>query len=52
MVSPDEVLSFWLDDVGEKGWYAQSDTLDKTIRDRFGEAWQRARERGGAYFGW
>lgn len=44
MVSPDEVLSFWLDDVGEKGWYEQSDTLDKTIRDRFGEAWKRARE--------
>ena len=43
MVNPDDVLKFWLDDVGEEGWYAQSDTLDAKIRDRFGEAWEKAR---------
>jgi len=44
MVSPDEVLSFWLDDVGEDGWYKVSDELDKRILDRFHDAWVKARE--------
>ena len=43
MVNPDDVLKFWLDDVGEEGWYAQSDTLDAKIRDRFEGAWEKAR---------
>ncbi len=43
MVDPDSVLKFWLDDVGEVGWYAQSDALDDSIRDKFGEAWEKAR---------
>ena len=43
MVDPDSVLKFWLDDVGEAGWYAQSDALDDSIRDKFGEAWEKAR---------
>ena len=50
MVSPDEVLSFWLDDVGEDGWYKVSDELDKRILDRFHDAWVKARE--GAYALW
>ncbi len=44
MVAPDDVLSFWLDDVGEAGWYNASDELDQTIRDRFENAWHRARK--------
>ena len=43
MVSPEDVLSFWLDEVGEKGWYASDDALDQQIRDRFEGAWQQAR---------
>lgn len=43
MVNPREVLDFWLDDVGPKGWYEASDTLDQQIRDRFLETWQAAR---------
>ncbi len=42
MVSVEEVLSFWLDEVGPEGWYAQDDALDARIRDRFLEAWQQA----------
>lgn len=34
--SPDEVLSFWLDEIGPKGWYAGGDDLDARIRDQFG----------------
>lgn len=44
MVGPQEVLSFWLDEIGPDGWYAQSDTLDAKIRDRFQTTWQGASE--------
>ena len=44
MTAPDDILKFWLDDVGEKGWYDQSDTLDAEIRDKFEGAWRKARE--------
>jgi uncharacterized protein (DUF924 family) len=42
MFGPEEILSFWLDEVGPKGWYEASDTLDETIRTRFGKSWQGA----------
>ena len=44
MVSPEDILSFWLDDVGESGWYTQSEALDTQIRERFEGAWHKARE--------
>ncbi|NHQ72955.1 DUF924 domain-containing protein [Roseovarius gahaiensis] len=44
MIAPQEVLSFWLDEVGPKRWYAVSDDLDSAIRDRFEEAWREACE--------
>ena len=50
MVTPEEVLEFWLDDVGPKGWYDVDETLDATIRDKFGTAWQEACE--GKYSLW
>ena len=42
MVSPEEILTFWLDETGPEGWYNPTDTLDQTIRDRFGPALQSA----------
>ncbi|MGR3803907.1 DUF924 family protein [Marinibacterium profundimaris] len=50
MVGAENVLAFWLDEVGEDGWYEQDDALDETIRDRFGAAWQSAAE--GSYSLW
>ena len=50
MPTPDEVLSFWLDEVGPKGWYERSDEVDAAVRDRFLETWERAQE--GAYALW
>ena len=50
MVTPEEVLEFWLDDVGPKGWYDVDETLDATIREKFGTAWQEACE--GKYSLW
>ena len=39
MVGPDDILRFWLDECGPEQWYATDETLDNTIRERFGEAW-------------
>ena len=50
MVTPEDVLSFWLDDVGPKRWYESSDALDQQIREKFEAAWHKARE--GAYGLW
>ncbi len=50
MVSPDEVLRFWLDEVGQKGWYQNSEALDAQVRERFSSAWENAR--AGAYGLW
>ncbi len=44
MARPEDVLSFWLDEVGPAGWYDQSDALDANIRKRFEPTWERARE--------
>ena len=44
MVSPQQVLEFWLDEVGPKGWYDASDALDTEIRDRFHVTWRGACE--------
>ncbi|WP_254368196.1 DUF924 family protein [Paracoccus sp. Z118] len=41
-MTPDEINRFWLDEVGPKGWYVQSDELDQQIRARFMGAWQDA----------
>jgi len=42
MKSPEEVLEFWLDEVGEAGWYKAEDALDQAIRDRFMTTWEAA----------
>ncbi len=44
MATPEDVLSYWLDEVGPKGWYDASDALDADLRERFQDAWENARE--------
>lgn len=44
MTGPEEILSFWLDEIGPDGWYKDDPTLDQTIRDKFEAAWQHACE--------
>ncbi|RVT85162.1 DUF924 domain-containing protein [Rhodobacteraceae bacterium CCMM004] len=46
MATPDEVLAYWLDEVGSAGWYKADDDLDDQIRDRFAADWERAVEGG------
>ncbi|WP_137701932.1 DUF924 family protein [Marimonas lutisalis] len=50
MHGANEILEFWLDKVGPKGWYDASDALDAEVRERFGDIWQKARE--GAFSLW
>ncbi|WP_298911909.1 DUF924 family protein [uncultured Roseobacter sp.] len=44
MVDPQEILSFWLDEIDPEGWYKQSDALDAAIRTKFEETWHGACE--------
>ena len=44
MVGPEEVLSFWLDEVGEADWYVSDPALDAQVRERFLETWEAACE--------
>lgn len=42
MLKPEEILAFWLDEIGPKGWYAGGEDLDDRIRDLALETWQAA----------
>jgi uncharacterized protein (DUF924 family) len=44
MANPDDILAFWLDEVGPAGWYDSSPELDATILERFLSEWTRAKE--------
>jgi uncharacterized protein (DUF924 family) len=44
MVGPEEVLQFWLDEIGPEGWYEASDLLDDQIRTKFEDTWRAACE--------
>lgn len=39
MTDPQAINHFWLDEVGPKRWYQQSDDLDAKVRARFMQAW-------------
>ncbi|SMX31614.1 DUF924 family protein [Octadecabacter ascidiaceicola] len=42
MVTPEQVLSYWVDEVGPKGWYVGSEELDAQVREKFEETWHEA----------
>jgi len=46
MAVVDEVIAFWLTEVGPKGWYSGGDALDATIRERYLPLWQSAYDCG------
>ncbi len=50
MVTPDEILAFWLDEVGPEGWYRADAGLDARIRTNFEAAWENGQE--GAHSLW
>ncbi|WP_421704048.1 DUF924 family protein [Aliiroseovarius sp.] len=40
--TPEEILAFWLDEVGPSGWYNGGDALDAEIRNKFLTTWEKA----------
>ncbi len=44
MVGPEEVLAFWIDQIGPEGWYKADDALDAEIVEKFRSTWDAARE--------
>lgn len=46
MKTPQDVLAFWLDEVGPAGWYAGGEELDLEIKKRFEPLWERAASGG------
>lgn len=46
MTTPQEVLQFWIDEVGPDGWYLVDEALDAKITDRFEDAWTQASQGG------
>ena len=40
-MNPDDVLRFWIDEVGPEGWYDSSEKLDAEIRNLFEPTWQQ-----------
>lgn len=50
MTGPEDILSYWLDEVGPSGWYEASDRVDEETRERFETALAGAAE--GRYSLW
>lgn len=42
MTGPEDVLRFWLDEVGSSGWYKEDPALDAEITEKFLSTWQKA----------
>lgn len=43
-----EILQFWLEEVGEAGWYKADDAVDSAIVERFLPAWEAMHHAGAA----
>jgi hypothetical protein len=39
MTTVNEVVDFWLDEMGPELWYAADDALDQEVRERFEHIW-------------
>ncbi|MEX5730200.1 uncharacterized protein Ga0609869_003553 [Rhodovulum iodosum] len=50
MPRQDEIIDFWLKEVGPKGWYGGGEELDTEIRTRFKSDWESAH--AGEYHEW
>lgn len=44
-VTPHDIATFWVDEVGPKGWYSADEALDARIRTRFLPVWEAAMRR-------
>jgi uncharacterized protein (DUF924 family) len=44
MVTPEQIVTFWVDEVGPEGWYTADAARDDEILKRFRATWDEARE--------
>jgi len=50
LATPEDVVRFWVEEVGPAGWYSVDAEVDAACRDRFGPTWEAARD--GRLDGW
>ncbi|OSP56229.1 DUF924 family protein [Pseudoruegeria sp. SK021] len=50
MPDPNDLLTFWIDEIGPEGWYRADDAVDAIIRERFEPLWTSVH--GGVPTGW
>jgi len=50
MHDPEELLRFWIEDVGPDGWYKKDPALDARIREGYEPVWRAAQSKSG--LGW
>jgi uncharacterized protein (DUF924 family) len=50
VTTPEDILDFWLAEIGPEGWYKGGKEIDRACEARFGAALQAARE--GAFRSW
>ena len=43
-VSPEDILTFWIDEAGPDRWYKSDPSFDAEIAERFGATWKAAME--------
>ena len=41
---PEQVISFWFDELSPEDWFKQSDAVDDAIRERFGELYSQLKD--------
>ncbi len=46
MATAEDVVEFWLNEIGQEGWYAGGEAVDAQCRERFGDALAQARAGG------
>jgi len=46
MTREEQILTFWIDDLGTEGWYAGGDEIDARCRAGFEDLWHEAMEGG------
>ncbi|MCF6443639.1 DUF924 family protein [Nereida sp. MMG025] len=46
MTKPEDVLAYWIDEIGPKGWYAGGEVLDAEITLKFRTAWNELMDGG------
>ena len=51
MHEPQELLNFWLNDVGPEGWYIGGEALDREITKRYHDLWVEA-QADDTHLGW